>query len=503
MELWRRRFLTIDPRSLAALRVGLALLLLLDLAKRASDLSVWYTNAGLLPNHRLLWRPDTPHQLSYLYALFTAPQVRVAFVITALVYLCFLVGFRTRLMHVLSWFALLSLQVRATMLENGGDYVLCSALLWSLFLPLGACGSLDRALARVREPDSPEPQPVRSLAALALLLQLAVIYLFNALNKTGVTWQDGSAVHYMLHQSRIVTLLGLWVRDHAPQSLLRALSYATLVIEYALPLLIVSPWLRWPRTLAVGLIWSFHGSIALLANLGLFSPVMMVFSLVLLGPADWAWVDRRFGRRARLLRERLNPALVWLAAHTQAPPKRPPSAAVRGLRELTVGALMVLALSQVLIENKAIPRWLRLPQPAFMTAAISYLRLNQGWSMFAPNAPRDDVGIVVDAVTADGRHIDPFNERASVVADPSARKLPDRLGQSWLYCDYVVRIERTELLHDSLREWVLGHHRRTRRAEDRIVSFKAYVLEQVSPKPGELAPSELQVREFLRGKAQK
>jgi len=36
MEVWRRRFVTVDPRTLAALRVALARLLLLDLGKRAA-----------------------------------------------------------------------------------------------------------------------------------------------------------------------------------------------------------------------------------------------------------------------------------------------------------------------------------------------------------------------------------------------------------------------------------------------------------------------------------
>jgi hypothetical protein len=57
---------------------------LLDLVKRAVDLSLWYTNSGLLPNHRLLWRPDTPYQLSYLYALFTIDHLRIALAATAL-----------------------------------------------------------------------------------------------------------------------------------------------------------------------------------------------------------------------------------------------------------------------------------------------------------------------------------------------------------------------------------------------------------------------------------
>jgi hypothetical protein len=52
-----RRYLTVDPRSLGLGRIALALVLLLDLARRIPGLALWYSNDGLLPNHMMLWRP--------------------------------------------------------------------------------------------------------------------------------------------------------------------------------------------------------------------------------------------------------------------------------------------------------------------------------------------------------------------------------------------------------------------------------------------------------------
>ena len=49
---------------------------------------------------------------------------------------------------------------------------------------------------------------------LALLLQITVIYYFNVVHKGGPTWRDGSAVHYALHQDRLVTWLGWKLRPH-------------------------------------------------------------------------------------------------------------------------------------------------------------------------------------------------------------------------------------------------------------------------------------------------
>lgn len=501
IELWRRRYLAIEPRTLGLFRVALGALLLLDLARRASELSLWYTNAGLLPNHRLLWRPNTPYQVSYLYSLFTADQVRVAFALTAVINLCFLLGYRTRLMHVLSWFALLSMQTRATILANGGDYVFCTLTLWSAFLPLGSRLSLDRWIARTRDPEAPEPQPVVSLAALALFLQLSVIYFFNAVHKTGVTWQEGSAVYYLLHQARVVTAFGIWVREHAPYALLQALSYGAIAVEYSLPFLILSPWFVWPRRLAIILIWSLHGGIALLSNLGVFSPTMMAFSLLLLSPSDWELIQRRAPSSARL-RERLQPAALWLAQRTPIWPARPPSKLLRGLRELTVLALMLLAFSQLAEENPAL-RWLRHRRPSFVSGSISYLRHNQGWGMFAPDAPRDDLWLVIDAQTITGQHIDPLNQVGSIVADPSRRTIPERLGQSSFFCDYSVRIPNEGILHDSLSDWIFQHHLRVKSFDERIVEFTAYVIEHDSPKPGQPGPTNVRSRAILSRTAER
>ena len=61
-----RTYLTIDGRSLGLFRIGLALLLLVDLARRFPHVRDFYTNVGLLPNHTVLWRP----QVQRLFSIF-------------------------------------------------------------------------------------------------------------------------------------------------------------------------------------------------------------------------------------------------------------------------------------------------------------------------------------------------------------------------------------------------------------------------------------------------
>src|SRR5690606_21961347 len=137
------RYLQIDPRTLALLRVGLALLLLLDLGKRFAELDLWYANDGLLPNHTGLWAPVRPWGISFFNAFSYAHEAAIACVVCAFVYVCLLVGYRTRLMQVLALVAFYSLQGRADMLANGGDFVACILTWWLVFLPLGQVFSVD------------------------------------------------------------------------------------------------------------------------------------------------------------------------------------------------------------------------------------------------------------------------------------------------------------------------------------------------------------------------
>ena len=65
--------------------------------------------------------------------------------------------------------------------------------------------------------------------------------------------------------------------------------------------------------------------------------------------------------------------------------------------------------SQLSMENWGVPGWLKLrSRPDLLTDIIDYGQIPQGWSMFAPDVPRDDSRMVVDATLADGTHVDPL-----------------------------------------------------------------------------------------------
>ena len=107
-------YMTADARSLGFGRIVLALILLFDLWHRARVITLFYSNDGLIPNHMMLWRPPTQWMFSFFFILSHPDEVAVGFAFCALVYLCLLVGWRTRVMQVLAVICVLSLRTAAT-----------------------------------------------------------------------------------------------------------------------------------------------------------------------------------------------------------------------------------------------------------------------------------------------------------------------------------------------------------------------------------------------------
>lgn len=230
-----------------------------------------------------------------------------------------------------------------------------------------------------------------------------------------------------------------------------------------------------------------------MANVGSFSLVMIAYSMFLVSPEDWEYLlGKLLARRGRGA-----PVVAALTLPQVDPAKTPKHAPLHWLSNAFLAFLVVAVVSQVLVENWAVPAFLKHPPPKWIQATIQTFRLNQGWSMFTANAPRDDMWIVVDAVTGDGRHVDPYNELATRYADPTLRTLPPRLDMSYWWCDYTVRIRDFRQYQSSLTNWIFRYHERTGNENDRIVAFRAYSLSQIPPSPGESEPREVKVKGFL------
>ncbi|HEY7370964.1 MAG TPA: hypothetical protein VIF57_02215 [Polyangia bacterium] len=529
-EAIRRIYLTADLRSLSAGRIALALVLLRDLIGRWLELGIWYTNDGIIPNHTLLWRPSWDHVFSLFYLCSYWYEAAFGFVICLIVYLALLVGFRTKLAQVLAWICMLSLHGRTLLFDNGGDVVLGLLTTWTMFLPTGRHWSVDAVLARRRARlTSPQEASLAlapavppagasasgsgktftSLGVLAVTMQLAIIYTFNAIHKQGRSWlHDGSAVHYAIHLDRLATWFAVWLRHWMSPTFAKGLTWSALATEATLPVLLLSPIaVRGSRRLAILMVFGLHMGFAACLNLGNFVPAMIAFAPNFLRGEDWDALERwwaRSGGRVALaarIRGRLT-AIIERAAALLTPgrwvrvagPGRIMAGLARRLpaaREVTVVMLMGVAGSQVLDENWAAHRVIDHHNAPPVAAAVSYLDLFQGWSMFAPEAPMTDFNLMVDAVTSDGRHVDPYNEIANPKHPHPGFTIPVSLGPSWLFYGYGNHIPNRGAYHQALLEWILRYPQRTGNPKDQIVSFKLYKVEDDSPALGQQRPTNL------------
>ncbi|MGD1951793.1 MAG: DCC1-like thiol-disulfide oxidoreductase family protein [Leptolyngbyaceae cyanobacterium] len=167
----------LDLRSLALLRLGLALAILSDLWVRWGNLLSDYSDQGNVPRSLLrdLWLPG----YWSIHALSGSVWWQVGcFAIATLSALLLLIGYRTRWVIVISWVLLVSLHNRNPLVVSAVDDVLRVMVFWAMFLPLGSSYSVDQALNM-----SPTPQPRRILtvAAFGLMVQQCYIHIGSAL----------------------------------------------------------------------------------------------------------------------------------------------------------------------------------------------------------------------------------------------------------------------------------------------------------------------------------
>lgn len=434
------RLLELDLRSLAAFRVGLALALGTDLAVRAYSLREHYSDSGAWPrgSQQLLYIAPHPGRWSLHLLGGSCLYQATLFLLAAACAALLLVGYRTRVAHVLSFLLLISLQNRNEEVLTGADTLLRLICFWGMFLPLGARLSCDARRGRLPPwDDAQRVAAPASIGSFALMLQLSGLYLVSALLKTGPEWRsDFSALHYALHLQSLETSVGAWLRGFPEVS--SWLTRWAIGVEFALPLVVFVPgtlaavflpakmacFVDCSRALAVLGAWLFHGFLALTLAIGIFPLVGIV-----------AWSG-------------LIPTRVWEHIPWR-PAAKAPVRSVAAPRAAQVlwngGAAVCLALAVVgtscELRGRDFKSWL--PDDLFgyvSLRAINALRLEQRWGLFAPSPQKDDGYFVFQGRHSDGtvvnllRPEEPFSwEKPALVSSSygTFRRRKFLTGLSW------------------------------------------------------------------------
>ena len=288
MQDCRKLFFGCDTRSLAAFRIGAAMLIMIDAVVRYGSAEAFYSGAGFFDS--AFSRAMSPDGYSLNYLSEAVGFQRTIFVALACFALLLGIGCYTRIATLGCWILLASIHVRNPMYVIGGDTILRMLLFWSLFIPLGSVWSVDQWRRSKRTPDANPSDSGRkwicSVGTACLLLQVCVMYWTAGFSKWNEAWLNGSAMDYILRQDCYTRPLSGWLIQYP--SLTSLLTYGTLVIELLVPLLVFMPFKSSQcRLMLVAFFWSFHIGIGLTMDVGKFTYVSMVAWLPFLPSLFW------------------------------------------------------------------------------------------------------------------------------------------------------------------------------------------------------------------------
>ncbi len=446
-----RNMFGLDYRSLALMRIGMALCLLWVVYTNGSNMRAFYTDAGVLSRSDLYQIYGEFPGFSLHLADGGTPYIATLFILQLAFALMMLVGYRTRLATIGSYILLLSMQNRHPVLIYGADIVLRVSLFWAMFLPLARRFSMDNLTGRTL----PAPnRPYLGIASIAFILQVCAIYTGGALMKVGSTWQvDHTAVAYALALDVYSRPLGRWLSQFG--WITHTLTICTLILEKYGPALFILPvFSKWSRLLAVILFAGLQVGFGLCMVLGYFGPIMITLTFAFLPAFFWERIaaplrQKLASRFRRLTASRSTRIAIscrnWLERERERTTLGRPLAQPRPIRyarfalALARDGVLILLLVVMLLWNLG-----NIPdkdgvfpnQPRHMPAPLLSLGytigLNQRWDMFAPNPQNVDGWFVVCGTLRNGQTVDLMSGASPVCFDRPSCVADSYQSQIWM-----------------------------------------------------------------------
>lgn len=429
-----------DLRALAFMRIGIAAVIIIDCCIRLSSLEAHYTDQGVLPLKALFEHSWDDYHFS-LHAVNGLWGFQLLLFGTSILAAFFLmIGYRTRLMTVISWVMLCSLHSRNPIILQGGDDLLRMGLFWGMFLPWQKCYSVDGRYQR------PENYTYSGLPVFALLMQVCYVYCFSALEKNSAEWTtEGTALYYALSLDQILWPGGKLIYWYP--ELLKKLTHIVYHLELFGPLLFLIPYRNaFFRTIAILLFTGFQLGIGLTLFVGLFYLINLVMLWGLLPPAVMSRIDRMTaGPRSIIAR--------WLM---RIPLFRQPVETRSYVSPAMQHCVLLCFMVYVTMWNIG-----NAPQSKYMLSPAArkvgrVLRLDQNWGMFAPGVIKDDGWYILIGTMGNGQQIDIYRGGAKVsyrkppsvlaeIKDDRWRKYGEQMIMTWnswmrgYYCNYTMR----------------------------------------------------------------
>lgn len=226
----------VDVRTVAVVRVGYALLMLINVTCWWPDLQQWFSNTGVMPLAASRQSIDPWCLTIFQYLPNDVGTVRAVYAIFVLQLVALLIGWHSRLQAVCCYVWLVSFQHRNSLIFEGEDTLFRIIGFLLIFMPLDTAWSVSarRSLANNRQAPMTDGWSVRLLQ-----LEMTMLYFSAAWNKLlGSDWQDGTALYY------VTRLDEYWGRFPVPSFvtdtpwIVRGLTWSTMAVEFSVPVLI-------------------------------------------------------------------------------------------------------------------------------------------------------------------------------------------------------------------------------------------------------------------------
>lgn len=400
----RARF-EVDTRALAAMRIALGAIVLFDLLHRAQYLELFYTDAGLYPRSvRAAASSSLPEQSLHMLSGALWFQA-LLFVVAGAFALAFVVGYRTRLVGVVTLLLLVSLQARNPAVLNGADRLLRVLVFVALLTPLGERWSVD-ALRR-----GSARRTVAGATTAALLAQPIAVFSQNAYSKySGETWYAGEALSIALSRDTMTIYLG----NHlgAYPALLEVLTYGWVVLLAGSSVFLLATVGRARAVAALAYLGAFAG-MAVTVAVGLFPFVLAAAVLPFLTTPFWDALGRRVPGRWRERR----PARSALGPLAGPPVEQRALEALRarGYEDATgfareygrslLAVLGAMTLVWIILFSAGHVDLVDVPEPVEES-----LPHEQRWLLYAPDPGGTYGWFVTEAELADGSTVDALGD---------------------------------------------------------------------------------------------
>lgn len=398
------------------MRIGIGIVLLVDLFIRSLSIKAFFTDEGVLPVEILKNYNWNPYYFSFHALNGDLWWQIILFILNALCIVLLIKGYRTRLFTFICWVFLTSLQNRNPFILQGGDDLLRLMLLWGIFLPWG-----ERYTGKG---SSYYSNAYFSFANLGYMLLVCSVYFFSALLKTHAEWHsDGTALYYALSLEQLRLPLGSLLY-HFPLAM-KVLTAVVYYLELVAPILIMLPFvnyrIRLVGTISIALL---HIGIAGTLYVGLFYIIGIVTLIGLLPEAVMNAFEAKY-----------KPVAIDIKEKTI----RTGSFVVETFLAFKNGFIILIICYCLLLNLGNVKKFPYTLDPQLIKFGNT-LRLEQSWGMFSPSVYKDDGFYIYSGYTLAGKYIDikrngqpiNFSKPANIVSEFESDRWR-KFGENYLF----------------------------------------------------------------------